>query len=230
VLIEKRVTELLDAFASPDPTPGGGSAAALAGAMGAALLAMVTGLPKTRTGAPEERTALDRAQADLTRCQRRLTELVDRDTAAYDLVVAAYKKPKATDDEKAARQRAIQDGMRAATEVPLETMQTAAEAMKAVPIVSAHGNPSAMSDASVGMHLLMLALSGAMANVGVNIGSLKDASLVERIKQDVKDAISLGSAAMRDGFMSGGMAEMSRDVATKLGLPQHGVPPGANQR
>ena len=104
-----------------------------------------------------------------------------------------------------------------------------AEALKAAPAVSAHGNPSAMSDASVGTHLLMLAMSGAMANVGANIGSLKDASLVERIKQDVANALTTSGAAMRDAFMSGGMAEMSRDMATRLGLPPDGMPPTRNQ-
>lgn len=226
MLTQKSVTELLDAFSSPDPTPGGGSAAALAGAMGAALLAMVAGLPKTRTGASEERTALDAARTDLVRFQKRLTELVDRDTAAYDLVVAAYKKPKSTDEEKAARQRAIQDGMRAATEVPLETMQASLDALRAAHAVATHGNPSALSDVSVGAHLLMSALSGAMLNVGVNIGSLKDAAVADRIKQDVVAALKASSEATKVIFTSEPIAELTRDVQTKLGLPLHAPPTG----
>jgi formiminotetrahydrofolate cyclodeaminase len=228
MLTQKPVTELLDAFSSPDPTPGGGSAAALAGAMGAALLAMVAGLPKTRTGAPEERTALDAARTDLVRFQKRLTELVDRDTAAYDLVVAAYKKPKSTDEEKAARQRAIQDGMRAATEVPLETMQASLDALRAAHAVATHGNPSALSDVSVGAHLLMSALSGAMLNVGVNIGSLKDAAVADRIKHDVVQTLKASSEATRVIFTSEPVAELTRDVQTKLGLPLQ-APPSPEQ-
>src|SRR5262245_28063865 len=123
MLIEKRVTELLDAFSSPDPTPGGGSAAALAGAVGASLLMMVAGLPKTKSNTPEERAALDAALATLTPLRQSLTALVDRDTDAYNLVVAAFRKPKNTPEEKAARTEAIQTAMQIATEVPLETME-----------------------------------------------------------------------------------------------------------
>src|SRR5437868_3782865 len=102
MLTSRTVTDLLDAFASPDPTPGGGSAAALAGAIGASLLAMVAAMPKTKTGT-EARAALDAAHVRLMEARKTLTELVDRDSAAYDLVVTAYRKPKATDEEKAAR-------------------------------------------------------------------------------------------------------------------------------
>src|SRR4026207_1562484 len=122
MLITKPVTDLFDAFSSPDPTPGGGSASALAGALAASLLAMVAGMPKTRTGTAEERAALDESRADLLRLRTTLLELVDRDAAAYDLVVAALKRPKATDEEKGARRPAIREAMRVATDVPLETM------------------------------------------------------------------------------------------------------------
>jgi formiminotetrahydrofolate cyclodeaminase len=226
MLVNKTVTALLNAFASPDPTPGGGSAAALAGAIGASLLAMVAGLPKTRTGTPEERAALDHARVELVELQRELTGLVDRDTDAYDLVVAAYKKPKSTDEEKAARQAAIQAAMRVATEVPAETIQAAVRALQSARIVAQHGNPSAMSDVAVGATLLMSALQGGMFNVGVNIGSVKDAAIADRIANDVKGALAAGSSALRDVFLSGGVADLSRDMSTRLGLPHHGPPPG----
>jgi formiminotetrahydrofolate cyclodeaminase len=225
MLTDKTVTELLDAFASPDPTPGGGSAAALAGAMGAALLAMVAGLPKTKTGTPEERSALDRARTELRALQRELTVLVDRDTDAYDLVVAAYRKPKSTEEEKAARQAAIQDAMRVATEVPAETVQVAVRALRGARVVAQHGNPSAMSDVAVGATLLMSALQGGMFNVGVNVGSLKDTALVARVSNDVKEALTAGSSALRDIFLSSGVADFNRDMSARLGLPHH-RPPG----
>ena len=97
MLTTRSVTDLLDAFSTPDPTPGGGSAAALAGALGASLLAMVAGLPKTRTNSPEERSTLDTTRRRLLALRTQLAELVDRDAAAYDLVVTAYKQPKTTD-------------------------------------------------------------------------------------------------------------------------------------
>jgi len=93
-LIDLSARDLLQAFSSSDPTPGGGSAAALASAVGASLLMMVAGLPKTRTGSDEDRAALTTAGSVLAELRKGLTEAIDADTAAYDQVVAAYKLPK----------------------------------------------------------------------------------------------------------------------------------------
>src|SRR5438045_157887 len=119
MIIDKTARELLDAFAASDPTPGGGSASALASAVGAALLQMVAALPKTRANRDEDRAALAAAAATLTGVRSQLTEAVDADSGAYDRVVAAYKLPKSTDHEKAARKSAVQRALRAATDVPL---------------------------------------------------------------------------------------------------------------
>jgi len=225
MLTDKTVTDLLDAFASPDPTPGGGSAAALAGAMGAALLAMVAGLPKTKSGTPDERAALDRARTELLAAQRELTGLVDRDTDAYDLVVAAYRKPKSTDEEKAARQAAIQDAMRVATEAPAETMQACARAVAAARDVADSGNPSARSDVAVGMQLLMTAMQGALYNVAANIGRLKDAAVVEDIVGRVKATMQTPAEAMKNIYTGSAVRELMKDVAQRFGGGLHGQPP-----
>ena len=104
------VEDLLDAFASNEPVPGGGSAAALAGAVGVSLLMMVASLPKTRTGAPEEAADLSEAASRLRPLRETLTSLVDQDSEAYQAVLAAYRLGKSTDAEKAARRDAIQTG------------------------------------------------------------------------------------------------------------------------
>src|SRR6185436_15770884 len=103
------VEDLLDAFASSEPVPGGGSASALAGALGVSLLMMVAGLPKTRTGAPEEAADLSEASSRLRPLREALTALIDRDSEAYEAVVAAYRLPKSTGAEHAARRAAIED-------------------------------------------------------------------------------------------------------------------------
>ncbi len=211
------VSDLLDAFSSPDPTPGGGSAAALMGALGASLLAMVAGLPKTKTGAPEERSALDDARADLLRVRKTLVDLVDRDAAAYDLVVAAFKRPKSTDEEKAARSAAIQDAMRVATEVPVETFRACAEAVEAARVVAEHGNPSAKSDVAVGVHALQAALMGAAFNVEINIGSLKDAALVDRLTAALREAQARAAAASQPIYVLAGIADLQKLVGARLG-------------
>jgi len=186
-LTERRVDDLLQAFRSPDPTPGGGSAAALAGAIGASLLAMVAGLPKSRAATEED---VERLQAAGRRCAAiagDLTTLVDRDSEAYDLVVGAYKQPKGTDEEKAARSAAIQKAMRAAIAAPLDVMRACAAAAEQGVVVAALGNPSASSDVRVGFELLGAGLRGAKLNVEINLGSVKDAAYVETVRREVEE-------------------------------------------
>jgi methenyltetrahydrofolate cyclohydrolase len=201
-LTERRVDDLLQAFRSPDPTPGGGSAAALAGAIGASLLAMVAGLPKSRAATEED---VERLQAAGRRCAAiagDLTTLVDRDSEAYDLVVGAYKRPKGTDEEKAARSAAIQQAMRAAIAAPLDVMRACAAAAEQGVVVAALGNPSASSDVRVGFELLGAGLRGAKLNVEINLGSVKDAAYVETVRREVEEferAIGHETSAIR-GF------------------------------
>ncbi len=184
MLIDRTLPSFLDALSSADPTPGGGSAAALVGATGAALLAMVAGMPKTRTNAIAEREALDQAHTELMAVRETLVALIDRDAAAYDLVVAAFRKPKATDEDKVARKAAIQDATRVATEVPVETIQACVAAMRAGLAPVAHGNPSAASDGKVGFRLLLAAALSAKDNVDINLGGLTDVALQTRLREE----------------------------------------------
>lgn len=225
MLADKTLRDALDAFASPDPTPGGGSAAALTGALGASLLAMVAGLSKTRHGSPEERVALDAARADLLRLQQTLVELIDRDAAAYDQVVAAYRLPKSTDAEKTARTAAIQAALRAATEVPLETVRTAAAAMRTGRTVAESGNPSARSDVAVGVQALMAAWQGALLNIEANIGSLRDAAVVESITREARELSLEIGGAVRHVYDQAGLVDLMKQTALRLGTGTHGQPP-----
>jgi formiminotetrahydrofolate cyclodeaminase len=190
------VTELLDAFASSEPVPGGGSASALAGAVGVSLLMMVAGLPKTRTGTPEERAALGAAAARLRPLRDVLTTLVDRDSEAYTLVLEAFRLPKGTDTEKTIRREAIDRAMRAATDTPLETMRVCEQALHQAVAVAANGVRSAASDAGVGIELLRTALRGAALNVDTNLGDLKDQEYVERVRVERTQLEEAGLAAV----------------------------------
>ena len=186
MLASKTVTELLEAFSTPTPTPGGGSAAALAGAVGAALLAMVAAMPKTKTGTPEERAALDEVLPKLLAARDRLRALIDEDAASYDAVVAAYRLPKATDEDKAARKAAIAKAMQGATDVPMETMRQASRLFALGRTVGESGNPNAKSDAVVGFQLAMAAMGGAFLNVHTNLEGMTDQAYRDRIKAEVK--------------------------------------------
>lgn len=184
MLIDRIVPSLLEAFSSADPTPGGGSAAALTGATGAALLVMVTGMPKSLTNAIAEREALDQANSELLKIRDTLMELIDRDASAYDLVIAAFRRPKATDEEKLERKAAIQDATRVATEIPLETIRVCVAGMREGRAAATHGNPSAASDVKVGFRLLYAAALSAKDNVEINLGGLNDTTLQSSLREE----------------------------------------------
>lgn len=168
------VSRFLDALASPTPTPGGGTAAAIAGAMGTSLLVMVSGLTKSRNNTEADTAALARARECLLPITTHLGTLADADARAFDRVMAAYRLPKATDQEKTARTQAIQTALHGATTAPLETLRACADALTHARVVAAHGNPSAASDAGVAIGLLRAAAAGAQANVQANLDSIKD--------------------------------------------------------
>ena len=168
------VAELLARLASPDPTPGGGTAAAIAGAMGTSLLVMVSRLAKSKNNTDDEKAALARARAAIEPTTSRLIELADADTASFDAVMAAYRLPKAADEEKTARSHAIQSALRGATEIPLETLRACADALEHARVVAEYCNRSAESDVGVAIGLLKAAATGAAANVRINLGGLKD--------------------------------------------------------
>jgi len=195
------VAELLAALSSAEPTPGGGTAAAIAGAMGTSLLVMVTGLAKSKSNTDDEKAALVRARASLERLGATLTRLADADTESFNAVMAAFKLAKATDEEKAARTAAIQLALRGATVVPLDTLKSCVEALDHGRAVAEHGNRSASSDVGVAIGLLKAAADGAAANVRINLGSLKDSSFVTATEAEMtrlsETAAAHAAAALR---------------------------------
>ena len=190
-LVDQSVRDLLAAFSSADPTPGGGSASALASAVGASLLMMVAGLPKTRTGSDDDRAALTSAAGVLADIRKRLTDAIDDDAAAYDQVVAGYKLPKASAGEQTARTAAIQQAFRAATDVPLGVVRLSAAALDEAITIATHGHRAAASDVGVAVALLRAGARGARLNVDINIGSISDAAFA--------DAVAVETARWSDG-------------------------------
>ena len=190
MLADKTVRELLDAFASPAPTPGGGSASALVGAISASLLAMVAAMPKTAHGTPDDRAALDAIHPQVLALQAEMVTLIDRDAAAYDEVVAAYRLPKATDADKAARKAAVGRAMRLATDVPLETARAALALIGHSRVVATHGNLNAKSDAGVAESLARSAFSGACMNVEINLDGVGDAVYAEAVRRELSQMMS----------------------------------------
>lgn len=186
------IREYLDALASGESTPGGGSATALAGALGAALGSMVAnftvGKPKYADVDAEMRQALQRTEE----LRAELTELMPADEEAYGKVTTAYKLPKDTDEEQAARSAAIQEALKAAADVPLAVARCCCEVLKLSVALAEKGNPYLVADAGVAARLADAALQSAWLNVEINVRSIKDQTFCEEKRQALGDMISEG--------------------------------------
>ena len=183
---DRTIADFLAAVQRPDPTPGGGSASALAGALGASLLAMVGALPKHQAPTPDDERTLRGAGRRCQAIAERLTALADDDSRAYDGVMTAYRLPKGSEGEKQARSQAIQDALRRATDVPLGVMWLGVDALNAARTVAAFGHGNASSDAGVGRELLRAAIRGAYLNVAINLDGLKDERYVAAVRAEAE--------------------------------------------
>lgn len=178
-LAELKTAEFVDLLASDAPAPGGGSAAALEGALGAALTAMVCSLTIGKKKYAEFEELAAEAQKKAAGLKARFVDVMDRDTEAFNVVSAAFGMPKATDEEKAARSAAIQKGLEGCTKTPFEMMELAVETLELTASILGKSNDSAASDLGVSALSLRSAIQGAWLNVLINIGSLKNKELAE---------------------------------------------------
>jgi formiminotetrahydrofolate cyclodeaminase len=184
-MLDWSVGELLQRLGSSEPAPGGGAAAALAGALGAALVQMTASLT---IGRPRFADVDDQAQRIARRAaelRQRLARLGEADAEAFDKVSAAYRLPRADDAQKAARSEAIQSALRLAAEVPLETARISAEVVEVAEEAAPVLNPAVISDVLVGALLAQAALRSAAVNVEINLASLTDAAAVERYSNEL---------------------------------------------
>ena len=175
----------LDVLASDAPTPGGGAAGAISGAIGAALIAMVGRLT---VGKPGFEDVDDRMRALIQRAdaaRAAFLDLADRDAHAFDAVMVAFKMPKETDEDKAARSAAILAGYEHAASVPLEIARAAVDLMELAEDATSSGNPQAASDGVSGAAHLYCAVICAIANVEINAASLKDGARRAALLDDV---------------------------------------------
>ena len=203
------VDELLDRLSSSAPIPGGGSAAALAGAMGAGLVAMVAALTVGRDEyAAVEGTARNLGATAAT-IRDDLLDLAQRDSEAYEAVVRARHLPRETDEQRAERKTALGDAMRLAAEVPLETARAAAEVVELAARIAPIGNRNAASDAGVAAQLASAAVRGAILNVRINLPYLPaEASLRAEAPAEL-ERLQAGALAAEAAALA--------DVATRLG-------------
>jgi methenyltetrahydrofolate cyclohydrolase len=195
-LTDLTVAEFVAALQSPSPTPGGGSASALAGALGAALLSMIASMPKHRATSDEDEQRLRAAGQRCSEGADRLRELVNRDSEAYEQVMAAYRLPKASDADRAERSARIQDALKTAIDAPLDIVGASVGALEQSARVAALGNPNAASDAGVALELLGAAVRGAALNVQINLASIKDARYAEDVRKQLSAQLGECEAAI----------------------------------
>lgn len=184
--------------ASENPTPGGGSVAALVGSMGGALTNMVGNLTigkKIYDDVPHEaKGKMEKNALELEGVVQSLLNIVDEDSTAFDGVMTAFKMPKNTEEEKKERFEAIQQGYKKALEVPLRCANECYKILELQDIFAEHGNINAITDVGVGTLLAYSGLEGALFNVTINLKGIKDEDYKNEIKSKVDALISNGKS------------------------------------
>jgi formiminotetrahydrofolate cyclodeaminase len=193
----KSMHAFLDELASSSPAPGGGSVAALAGALGAALTSMVCHLTIGKKKYTEVEGDMKRILEQAEQLRAQFTDLIDRDTVAFNKVMEAFGLPKDSDPQKALRSVAITEATKEATLVPLEVMKHCIDALALAQTVASKGNTNSISDAGVSALMLHAALEGAALNVRINLNGLNDPEFVGWKEDDVQ-SLRATSALMLD--------------------------------
>ena len=181
----------LDELASKAPTPGGGSGAAVMGAMAAALVSMVGNLTVGKKGYEEVASDLENTLQQSEKLRHHITNLIQADVEAFNSLMQAYALPRETTDEQAARGVAIQTALKTATEVPLSCARACAEVIALCQTAAEKGNLNVISDAGVAVVAAEAALKSAVLNVEINIGSIKDQTFTEDKSAELKKILQM---------------------------------------
>ena len=184
-LLTMNLRQFCNETLSDSPAPGGGSVAALMGALGASLGGMVANLSAGKRGWDDKVQYFSDWAVKAQQLKDELLFLVDEDTAAFNQVMTAFGLPKESADEKTARSKAIQSATKYAAEVPLRVMETALKSYDLLSHMAEQGNPASLSDVGVGLLATRACIEGAALNVRINVGSLKD----EKVKKALRDSL-----------------------------------------
>jgi formiminotetrahydrofolate cyclodeaminase len=184
-LVDMKLHAFLDELASSSPAPGGGSVAALAGALGAALSSMVCNLTIGKEKYEAVQTEIKAALKESEQLRKQLTELIDKDTEAFNEVMAAVKMPKETDEQKEKRGQALQKAYKNATRVPLQTARICDHVLDIALVVAEKGNKRSITDAAASALLTLAGVETALMNIRINLGSLADTACVQTVTSEV---------------------------------------------
>ncbi len=188
-LMARSARDFVDEVSRESPAPGGGSIAALAGALGAALASMVANLTVGKEGYEKVWEDLDDLATRAQRIKDRLVRSVDTDTDAFNAVLEAMRLPRSTPEERKARKAAIQEGYKAATQVPLETARACFEALKLAVEVAHKGNAASVTDAGVGGLMAAAGVEAAVYNVKINLPSIEDEAFRQSMSETLDELV-----------------------------------------
>jgi len=194
----KGMPDFLNDLASSAPTPGGGSAAALNGAMGTALVTMVANLTVGKKGYEEFEDELKVARDRLLPLRERFLNLVEEDADSFKKVMAAYKRPKMTEADKQERDIAISEALKVAADVPFKTLSLALDVLRMSRPIVEYGNKNSVSDSGVGTMNLDAAFKGARLNVLINLGGIRDAAWVAAKRETLDEMTSECDGLVKD--------------------------------
>ncbi|HXA08402.1 MAG TPA: glutamate formimidoyltransferase [Chthoniobacterales bacterium] len=195
-LVKMNLRQFCNETLSDSPAPGGGSVAALMGALGASLGGMVANLSAGKRGWDDQIAFFSEWAVKGQQLKDELLFLVDEDTAAFNKVMAAFGLPKDSAEEKAARSKAIQKANQYAAEIPLKVMETASRSYELLAAMAERGNPASISDVGVGLLATRACIEGAAMNVRINLSGLKD----EKVKTTLQEKMSRLSAESETRF------------------------------
>jgi len=181
------VSEFLNDLSSSKPTPGGGSASALSGAMGAALLHMVLQITLNKEEDQGRKNELSKEAVEMKSYLGKLSALIDEDASAFDSVMSAFKLPKDNEEQKALRKQAVQDAFKGAAEVPMRTARSCYELAGKSAFVAQQGEAKAISDVGTAAALLRAGFFGAGLNVKINLSSIKDEQFVAEYSKQLRE-------------------------------------------
>jgi methenyltetrahydrofolate cyclohydrolase len=189
VITQRPLGTFLNELASGAPTPGGGSAAAIMGAMGAALVSMVCNVTIGKKGHESVESEMKSVRDESEKLRLRLTALVAEDVAAFDALMAAYRLPKSNEEDKSRRGAAIQSSLLGATETPLACARACAEVVALSRRAAEKGYAGVISDAGVGVLAANTALRSAALNVYINTPSLKDRAFADAATAELEQLL-----------------------------------------
>jgi glutamate formiminotransferase / formiminotetrahydrofolate cyclodeaminase len=190
-LTEKRVIDFAHAVLNESPAPGGGSVAALIGALGASLGGMVANISAHKKGWESTFEAFSQWASEMAQLQSQLLNLVEADTAAYNGILTAFQLPKKTPVEQQARLEAIEAATRVAIEVPLQIMETAAKLFPLLAEMIEKGNPNCVTDGGVGVLCVDVAIKGGVYNALINLKDLKDDSFRKQAQESIQSLLTV---------------------------------------